>query len=123
MANWKDDDLFSGRGSPAFMSPKEPAIMLLRERYSESFAFTGGSRENQVHLFLIKLGLWSLVLTLTPRDLEYIQPDVSKIEMPDALRIVEDALTGKNTVVAERLDASVKKSLERIKQKLGEFKR
>jgi hypothetical protein len=123
MANSKDDDLFSGRGSPAFMSPKEPAIRLLKERYSESFAFTGGSRENQVHLFLIKLGLWSLVLTLTPRDLKYIKPDVRDIEMPDALRVIEDALSGKNPIVAERLDESVKKSLERIKKKLQEFKR
>jgi hypothetical protein len=123
MANSKDEDLFSGRGSPAFMSPKEPAIRLLKERYSESFAFTGGSRENQVHLFLIKLGLWSLVLTLTPRDLKYIKPDVREIEMPDALRVIEDALSGKNPIVAERLDESVKKSLERIKKKLQEFKR
>lgn len=118
-----DDELFSGRGSPAFMSSKEPAIRLLKERYSESFAFTFGTREKQVHLFLIKLGLWSLVLTFTPRDLEYIDAKTEKIEIDDALRIIEDSLSGRNPAMTERLDASVKKSLERIKKRLDEFKK
>ena len=116
----QSDDIFAGRGAPAFMSTKEKAIQLLREKYSESFAFTVGSPGKQVHLFLIKLGLWSLVTTLTPRDLA---KDSKEIELGDALQVVEDALSGKKSELAERLDRCVELSLERIKTRLDEFKK
>ena len=35
--------LLSDRGFPALMSLKEPALRMLKERYSESFAMTKGA--------------------------------------------------------------------------------
>jgi hypothetical protein len=68
-ARKNEDSLFSGRGSPALMSLKEPALRMLRERYAESFAVTSG-KDNQIHLFLVKLSLWGLVRTFVPRDID-----------------------------------------------------
>src|SRR5580704_13930987 len=97
------DALFSGRGSPALMSLKEPALRMLRERYSESFAVTSG-KENQIHLFLIKFSLWALVRTFVPKD---IDQQASGIRMNDALSLVENALNGSNPELLESLDLSV----------------
>jgi hypothetical protein len=113
-----DDELFAGRGSPAFMSSKEPAIRLLKERYSESFAVTFDREKGQGHLFLVKLGLWSLVFTFTKRD---FVASSQKFEISEVLQIIEDALTGKNELIQKKLDDSVKKSLERIKDKVSQF--
>lgn len=106
-----NDDLFSGRGSPAFLSPKEPAIKLLKERYSESFALTNG-KENQVHLFLIKVGLWSLVYTFTPRDVSS-----EKIDIPTVLLFLENSIVAGSSFVS-KLDSAVSKACERIRQKI-----
>ncbi len=118
-----DDDLFSGRGAPALMSVKEAAIRMLKERYSESFALTKGSREGQVHLFLVKLGMWALVLTFTPRDLR-IQPEAQNIEfgMTGVLNLIELALNGKDEALREKLDRGVQRALERIQMKIERFK-
>ena len=117
MASAKDDPLFSGRGSPALMSLKEPALRLLREKYSESFAVTSG-KENQIHLFLIKHSLWALVRTFVPKDLD----DTAKtIRIDDALSLIENALNGSNPKLLESLDASVSKARCRIASKAEEF--
>lgn len=110
----KEDPKFSDRGYPAFMSPNEPAISLLRERYSESFALTK-SKENQVHLFLIRVGLWSLVWTFTPRDV-----DCKQIQLSDALALIEVSLkTGSHLIT--KLDKAVEKARGRIENKVNEF--
>jgi hypothetical protein len=109
-----DDPLFSGRGSPAFMSLKEPALKLLHERYSESFALTRVN-EKQVHLFLVKVGLWSLVWTFVPRDV-----GTDNIQIDQALLFIENAMKKENPFVA-KLDSSVAKAKERIGKKISEF--
>jgi hypothetical protein len=111
------DSLFSGRGSPALMSLKEPALRMLRERYSESFAVTSG-KENQIHLFLIKFSLWALVRTFVPKD---IDQQASGIRMNDALSLVENALNGSNPELLESLDLSVTKARSRITEKADGF--
>ena len=113
-----DDPLFSGRGSPALMSLKEPALRLLRERYSETFAITRGN-EKQVHLFLIKIGMWSLVWTFTPRDI----PDKQDyIGIDDVLQSIEATLKGGNPEFSGKLDAAVSKAKDRIKKRADEFR-
>jgi hypothetical protein len=113
----KDDPLFSGRGSPALMSLKEPALRMLRERYSESFAVTSG-KENQIHLFLIKLSLWALVRTFVPKDLDQ---SAKSIRIGDALSLIENALNGSDPELLQSLDTSVSKARSRITAKAEEF--
>ncbi len=96
------------------MSSKEPAIKLLKERYSESFALTKG-KENQVHLFLIKVGLWSLVYTFTPRDVSS-----ETIDIPSVLSFLENSIITSSEFVS-KLDSAVAKSSERIRQKVNMY--
>lgn len=110
----KDDSPFSGRGFPALMSPKEPAIKLLRQRYSESFALTSG-KERQVHLFMIKVGLWSLVYTFTPRDVSSDSIDIGAV-----LSLIEKSITSESQFVL-KLDNSVERARDRIKNKVDAF--
>ncbi|MHB1868461.1 MAG: hypothetical protein ACYCPP_05890 [Nitrososphaerales archaeon] len=112
-----DDPLFSRRGSPALMSSKEPALNLLRERYSETFALTKGN-EKQVHLFLVKVGMWSLVWTFTPRDVNREE----EIGLDEVLQRIESTLKGGSPEFLARLDASVQKAKDRIKNKAEQFR-
>jgi hypothetical protein len=98
-----NDDLFTGRGSPAFMSPSEPAISLLKRRYNETFAFTKGT-EKRVHLFMIKSGLWSLVWTFPLKKLE--SEDIGTLIVA-ALAKTESALKGEDAELLANLDAAV----------------
>ena len=116
-ASKDDNSLFSGRGSPALMSLKEPALRMLKERYAESFAVTSG-KENQIHLFLIKLSLWALVRTFVPRDIDV---SAKSIRIDDVLPLIESALNGSNVELLESLDASVSKARFRIRAKGQEF--
>jgi len=99
------------------MSLKEPALRLLRERYSETFAITS-SREKQIHLFLIKYSLWSLVRTFVPKDFKS-----DKIEINDVLSLIESALNGSEIEgsLLVSLDSSIKAAQERILSKAREF--
>ncbi|MDG6906158.1 MAG: hypothetical protein JRN20_10280 [Nitrososphaerota archaeon] len=111
----KDNLLFSGHGSPALMSLSEPAFELLHERYHETFAITH-NRQDQVHLFLIKVGLWSLVWTFTPRDF-----GSDKIEISDVLERLEVIMKSDNREFLSKLDAAVSGASERIKKKINRF--
>lgn len=111
----KEDPLFSGRGSPVLMSLKEPALRLLRERYSETFAITSG-RENQIHLFLIKYSLWALVRTFVPKD-----NSSDRIGINDALNLIQNALNGSDAKLLVSLDSSVKGARARIEAKREEY--
>lgn len=111
------DDLFSGRGAPALMSDKEPAIHGLRKRYSESFAITKGNGK-RIHLFLIKFGMWSLVWTFTPRDFG-LTDGTATIEQ--TLELLENAVTERNAAFLSRLDSAIAKSKSRIENKAEEF--
>ncbi len=117
----KADDLFSGRGPPALMSEKEPAIRMLRQRYSVSFALAQGSRQGQVHLFLIELGMWALVWTFTRRDTGSV-PETEKFGMEEALQILESTFKGENDSLQKKLDKAVSQALERIQSKLDEVR-
>jgi hypothetical protein len=86
----KDDPMFNGRGAPALMSVKEPALRLLSEKFTERFAITRGEGE-RVHLFVIKFSLWGLVRTFVPKDLG---PDAKTISVGDTLVLIESALNG-----------------------------
>ena len=114
------DDMFAGRGRPALMSTKEPAIRLLNEKYSESFAVTSGARKNQVHLFLIKLGMWALVWTFTSSDLPV--DSTHGIPTSQVLQLIESALTGKDPKMKEKLDRAVSLALLRVKKMAEELK-
>jgi hypothetical protein len=122
----RDEDLFSGRGAPALMSTKEPAIRMMKERYAESFAITRGSRQGQVHLFLIKHGMWALVWTFTSNDVnpgESISLGKEKFEVQDALRIIESAMRGERLNIQQKLDLAVSSAQERIRSKLDDMKK
>ena len=103
------DPLFSGTGAPAFMSPSEPAINLLKERYKESFAFVNGT-EHRVHLFLIKVGLWSLVWTFVFKE---IPQEDRYVMLRASLDQTYAALMGKEPTFLEDLDDAVKNAVER----------
>lgn len=111
-----DDPLFSGRGAPALISTKEPALRLLRERYSEVFALSKGTGK-RIHLFVIKYGLWSLAWTFTTRELGQ-EPVVDA-----ALRFLEAALSGGDTEFMQKLDSSVARVKVRIESKAEEFRK
>lgn len=112
------DDLFAGRGSPAFMSTKEPAIRILKEKYSESFAITADASKGQTYLFLIKMGLWALVSTFTKRDYKGISQSFG---VPETLEIIENALRNKDPDMLRRIDGSVRIATQRIQRKISEF--
>jgi hypothetical protein len=115
-------DLFSGRAKPALLSTKEPALRLLKERYSETFAITPGVREEFSHLFLIKFGLWGLVKTFTPTDLRKLKEGST---VDKALLLIRGAMEGKDDSLLAELDRSVKNALERIRakrEKMSSFK-
>jgi hypothetical protein len=114
----KDDPLFSGRGSPALLSLKEPALRLLHERYSETFAITQNREKKQIHLFLIKHSLWALVRTFVPKDISS-----DGITVPDVLDLIESALKGsaESGLLLSSLDASVEKARSRLESKAREF--
>src|ERR1700730_3159871 len=106
----EEDSLLSGRGSPALMSLKEPALRLLTEKYSERFALTRGEGE-RVHLFVIKFSLWGLVRTFVPKDLG---PETQTLSVNEALALIETALNGQNEKLRENIDTAVAKALSRI---------
>ncbi len=97
------------------MSPKEPAIRALRERYNETFALTYGS-EGRIHLFLIKFGMWSLAYTFAFKD-----SGRDKL-MPLALESIQSALAGDNKDLALRLDKGITGAEKRIESKMALFK-
>jgi hypothetical protein len=106
------------------MSTKEPAINMLKERYRESFAITKGIREGQVHLFLIKQGMWSLVWTFTARDLDRLNfIETKRFEIRDALKILESELSKENSIFLKKLDLGVSNALNRIQSKIEQIKR
>jgi hypothetical protein len=122
--NVSPDDLFEGRGHPALMSAKEPAIRMLKERYSESFAIAQGAREGQVHLFLIKLGMWALVWTFTAKDIgaKSSSSEKEKFAIQDALNAIESALSGTNSQILQKLDNGVSRALLRMRFKIDEMR-
>lgn len=121
-SNLPFEDLLSGRGTPALMSLKEPALRMLKERYSESFALTQGIKQSQIHLFMIKTGMWALVWTFTPKDSPEPSIDRGKFGLDEALHVIEEAMLGKNKGMLEKLDRGVSNALERIRVKTNEFK-
>jgi hypothetical protein len=114
-------ETFSGRSFPALLSLKEPAIRMLKERYSETFAVTHGSNGNQIHLFIIKERMWALVWTFTPRDVSDSSYKSKEFGLDVALFVIEDAMTGRNTSMLEKIDRSVRNACDRIKAKTHEL--
>ena len=112
----EDQSMFEGRGPPALLSLKEPAIRKLNERYSNSFAIAPGKINSQVHLFLVKVGMWALVYTFTPRDTNESLSE-ERLRIDSVLRLIEDAMDGRDKNLLERLDKSVSRALSRISVK------
>ncbi|MBI3859805.1 MAG: hypothetical protein HY296_06190 [Thaumarchaeota archaeon] len=54
---------------------------------------------------------WSLIHTFVPKELG---PNVTTISCDDAVRLIEDALSGRDTKLLMSLDASVAKAQSRI---------
>lgn len=97
------------------MSIKEPAIRLLRHRYEETFALTYGN-DGRIHLFLIKVGLWSLVYT-------FVFKNATKSEqIPMALDRITIALDGRDEQFASKLDKAVLEAKKRIEEKVIQLK-
>jgi hypothetical protein len=119
LADHSDEDLFSDRGSPALLSLKEPALRMLRERYSETFALTFSRDKKQVHLFLIKFNMWALVRTFVPKDISS-----ESIEISDVLSLIESALNGSESgkTLLSSLDTTVGRAKLRISKKAEEFR-
>ncbi|HZW55011.1 MAG TPA: hypothetical protein VFF30_01850 [Nitrososphaerales archaeon] len=114
---YAEDPLLSGRGSPAFMSPSDPALRLLKNRYSESFALTNGG-DHRVHLFLIKVGMWALTWTFVFKPIS----DEDKLgQIRAALAKIEDALSGHDPLFLEKLDGAVSNARQRIKKRANQF--
>ena len=113
MNRYQDDPLLSGRGSAAIMSPSEPAFKLLKSRYSETFALTLGD-SGRVHLFIIKVGMWALAWTFAFGEI----PEAKRSEKIDAaLKRIEDALSGSDAPLLEKLDSAVMAARERIRKR------
>jgi hypothetical protein len=110
------DPLFSGYGSPAYMSIKEPGLRLLHERYGDTFAVTKGTH-SRVHLFMIKVGLWALVYTFTPKDLGGGE---RRMEITDVLNLLEQSMSNGSSL-GQKIDESVKRAKDRIRIKAQEF--
>lgn len=117
----RDDDLFSGRGSPALLSLKEPALRKLHERYSETFAITTSREKKQIHLFLIKYSLWALVRTFVPKDISSSSSSPDQITLQDVLTLLENALNGGDKSLLSSLDSSVERARERVDAKASEY--
>jgi hypothetical protein len=110
-----DDPFFSGRGSPALLSLKEPALRMLKDRYSETFAITQNKEKKQVHLFLIKHSLWALVRTFVPKDIS-----AEEITVHDVLELLENALNSESPLLSS-VDSSVERAKSRLDQKAKEY--
>ena len=113
-----DDSFFSERGSPALLSIKEPALRMLRERYSETFAITFSREKKQIHLFIIKHNMWALVRTFVPKDIPS-----ENIQISDVLTLLENALNGSvdHKSLLSSLDFSVNRAQSRIAAKAEEL--
>jgi len=98
------------------LSRVEDALALLRSRYNERFEFVEGVRSTQIHLFLVKGGLWSLAWTFIPKHFE--EAGLS-IGVDGAARLVLIWLGGGNTDTGRRLDASIRSAIKRVEEKLG----
>jgi hypothetical protein len=116
-----DDGMLSGKSSPALLSLKEPSIRMLKERFSETFAITRGKNGNQIHLFIIKAGMWALVWTFTPREFSDSGDISAEFGLGPVLVLIEDALSGRNERMLQKIDRAVHNALERISAKIDEF--
>ena len=65
---------------------------------------------------MIKVGLWSLVWTFTPRDF-----GSDTVEIRQVLDRIEKTLKNGDPELLAKLDAAVAKANERIKNKVDEF--
>jgi hypothetical protein len=119
LASSGEDDLFAGRGSPAFMSLKEPAIRLLRETYSESFALTQTKKKGQTHLFLIRFGLWALCYTFTRKN---YRGESTSFGIPETLETIESALSGRDPELRAKLDSAIEGAKERIQSTASKYR-
>ncbi len=116
-----NENTLFGKSFPALMSLKEPSIRMLKERYSETFAITRGKDGNQFHLFIIKAGMWALVWTFTPRDISNSSNGSNTFGLGPVLFLIEDALSGRNERMLDKIDRAVRNALKRIKAKADEF--
>jgi hypothetical protein len=93
---------------------EQKTISDLEGEYSENFVLTKGVKPHQAHLFLVKFGLWSLVYTFTTSDFE---KGNEKELISQSLKIIEDALTGRNPKLKARLDFAVSRAKDRVAKK------
>jgi hypothetical protein len=104
--------LFCGFG----LSYVKDALALLQSRYNERFEFVKGVRSTQIHLFLVKGGLWSLAWTFIPKHFEEAGLSIS---VDGAARLVLIWLGGDNPDAWRRLDTSIRSAIKRVEEKLG----
>lgn len=97
------------------MSHVKDALALLQSRYNERFEFVKGVRSTQIHLFLVKGGLWSLAWTFIPKHFEEAGLSIS---VEGAAELVLIWLGGGNPDSERRLDASIRSAIKRVEEKL-----
>ncbi|MEM0121051.1 MAG: hypothetical protein QW514_05335 [Thermoprotei archaeon] len=97
------------------MGYTEDALRLLGERYHERFEFVRGVRVGQIHLFLVKGGLWSLAWTFIPKHFEEFGLNVG---IDEAARLVL-AWLGDDGLSGQRLDASINEAIKRVEERLA----
>ena len=71
-------------------------------------------------MFLVKVGMWALVYTFTPKDTneDFFE---ERFGIDYALKLIEDAMDGKDKNLQEKLDKSVSRALSRIRVKRSDL--
>jgi hypothetical protein len=95
----------------------QSALKALRLRFNEEFELVQGTRKTQSHLFLVKRGLWSLVWTFIPKQLE---ERAAKPGLKGAAQLIVEALNGGNPEFAKKLEECVASARQRIDEKTSE---
>lgn len=93
----------------------EECLEFLASRYHERFEFVRGVRPGQVHLFLVKNGLWSLAWTFIPKHFE---DEGLGVGVEQAARLVLEWL-GEGSEMGVRLDSSIRAAIARVERRSG----
>jgi hypothetical protein len=91
------------------------AVKALKLRFSEEFEFVKAAQKRPVYLFLVKHGLWSLVWSFIPKQLEELS---TKRDLEGAAHLVIGALNGKNPEFARKLEKCVELAKHRIETRV-----
>lgn len=95
------------------MGSLEECVDFLSSKYGERFEFVWGVRHGQIHLFVVKNGLWSLAWTFVPKHFE---EEGLGVGLDEAAALVLRWLGG-GLDMGGRLDASIRAAIRRVEQR------